>query len=83
MDASNKPKRGTPETEVEPKGKAGRPKIKYVDLRTEAEKRESDEIPEENQKKEEQEREQKQRKETNKNRSKNGKRSNKHSRRRC
>ena len=35
MDASNKPKRGTPETEVEPKGKAGRPKIKYVDLRTE------------------------------------------------
>ena len=47
MDTSSKPKRGTPETDVEPKGKAGRPKIKYVDLRPEAEKREGDDMPEE------------------------------------
>ena len=47
MDVSSKPKRGTPETDVEPKGKAGRPKIKYVDLRPDAEKREGDEMPEE------------------------------------
>ena len=47
MDVSSKPKRGTPETDVEPKGKAGRPKIKYVDLRPDAEKRDGDEMPEE------------------------------------
>ena len=47
MDTSSKPKRGTPETDVEPKGKAGCPKIKYVDLRPEAEKREGDDMPEE------------------------------------
>ena len=45
-DPSSEPKRGTPETEVEPKGKAERPKIKYVDLRPDAEKREGDEMPE-------------------------------------
>ena len=48
MDVSSKPKRGTPETDVELKGKAGRPKIKYVDLRRpDAEKRDGDEMPEE------------------------------------
>ena len=45
-DPSSEPKRGTPETEVEPKGKAERPIIKYVDLRPDAEKREGDEMPE-------------------------------------
>ena len=43
MNTTSQPKRGTPETDVEPKGKAGRPKIKYVDLRPDAEKREGDE----------------------------------------
>ena len=33
------PKRNSPETAVEPKGKAGRPKIKYTDTRPDAEKR--------------------------------------------
>ena len=43
MNTTSQPKRGTPETDVEPKGKAGRPKIKYVDLRPDAEKREGEE----------------------------------------
>ena len=43
MNTTSQPKRGTPETDVEPKGKAGRPKIKYVDLRPYAEKREGEE----------------------------------------
>ena len=46
MDVSSKPKRATPETNVEPNGKAGRPKIKYVDSRPDAEKREGDDMPE-------------------------------------
>ena len=33
------PKRNSPETAVEPKGKAGRPKIRYTDTRPDAEKR--------------------------------------------
>ena len=36
-------KRGSPETQVEPRGKAGRPKVKYTDTRPNAEKREGDE----------------------------------------
>ena len=33
------PKRNSPETAIEPKGKAGRPKIRYTDTRADAEKR--------------------------------------------
>ena len=38
-DNTKHPKRNTPETAVEPKGKAGRPKIRYTDTRADAEKR--------------------------------------------
>ena len=48
MDTSSKPKRATPTTGLtETIDKAGRRKVKYVDLRPDAEKREGDEIPEE------------------------------------
>ena len=43
MDVGASSKRGSPETQVEPKGKAGRPKVKYTDTRANAEKREGDE----------------------------------------
>ena len=43
MDVNASSKRGSPETQVEPKGKAGRPKVKYTDMRPNAEKREGDE----------------------------------------
>ena len=43
MDVNASSKRGSPETQVEPKGKAGRPKVKYTDTRANAEKREGDE----------------------------------------
>ena len=43
MDVGASSKRGSPETQVEPKGKAGRPKVKYTDTRPNAEKREGDE----------------------------------------
>ena len=43
MDVNASSKRGSPETQVEPKGKAGRPKIKYTETRPNAEKREGDE----------------------------------------
>ena len=48
MDTSSKPKRATPTTGLtETIDKAGRRRVKYVDLRPDAEKREGDEIPEE------------------------------------
>ena len=43
MDVGASSKRGSPETQVEPRGKAGRPKVKYTDTRPNAEKREGDE----------------------------------------
>ena len=43
MDVNASSKRGSPETQVEPRGKAGRPKVKYTDTRPNAEKREGDE----------------------------------------
>ena len=43
MDVNASSKRGSPETQVEPRGKAGRPKVKYTDTRANAEKREGDE----------------------------------------
>ena len=43
MDVGASSKRGSPETQVEPKGKAGRPKVKYTDTRPNAEKRDGDE----------------------------------------
>ena len=43
MDVGASSKRGSPETQVEPKGKAGRPKVKYTETRPNAEKREGDE----------------------------------------
>ena len=43
MDVGASSKRGSPETQVEPKGKAGRPKVKYTDTRANAKKREGDE----------------------------------------
>ena len=43
MDLGASSKRGSPETQVEPRGKAGRPKVKYTDTRPNAEKREGDE----------------------------------------
>ena len=43
MDVNASSKRGSPETKVEPRGKAGRPKVKYTDTRPNAEKREGDE----------------------------------------
>ena len=43
MDVNSSSKRGSPETQVEPKGKAGRPKVKYTETRPNAEKREGDE----------------------------------------
>ena len=43
MDVNTSSKRGSPETQVEPRGKAGRPKVKYTDTRPNAEKREGDE----------------------------------------
>ena len=43
MDVNASSKRGSPETQIEPKGKAGRPKVKYTDTRPNAEKREGDE----------------------------------------
>ena len=43
MDVNASSKRGSPETQVEPKGKAGRPKVKYTETRPNAEKREGDE----------------------------------------
>ena len=47
MDVSSKPKRGTPETDVERRGKAGRPKMfKHGTDRADGTKREGDEIPE-------------------------------------
>ena len=43
MDVNASSKRGSPETQVEPRGKAGRPKVKYTETRPNAEKREGDE----------------------------------------
>ena len=43
MDVSASSKRGSPETQIEPRGKAGRPKVKYTETRPNAEKREGDE----------------------------------------
>ena len=43
MDVGASSKRGSPETQVEPRGKAGRPKVKYTETRPNAEKREGDE----------------------------------------
>ena len=43
MDVNASSKRGSPETRVEPRGKAGRPKVKYTETRPNAEKREGDE----------------------------------------
>ena len=43
MDVGASSKRGSPETQVEPRGKAGRPKVKYTEMRPNAEKREGDE----------------------------------------
>ena len=43
MDVNASSKRGSPETQVEPRGKAGRPKVKYTDTRPNSEKREGDE----------------------------------------
>ena len=43
MDVNASSKRGSPETQVEPRGKAGRPKVKYTEMRPNAEKREGDE----------------------------------------
>ena len=43
MDVGASSKRGSPETQVEPRGKAGRPKVKFTDTRPNAEKREGDE----------------------------------------
>ena len=42
MDVNASSKRGSPETQVEPRGKAGRPKVKYTDTRPNAEKREGE-----------------------------------------
>ena len=39
MDVSASSKRGSPETNIEPRGKAGRPKVKYTETRPNAEKR--------------------------------------------
>ena len=76
MNTTSQPKRGTPETDVEPKRKAGRPKIKYVDLRPDAEKREGDEMPEETNRKKSKRTNKNKEKNTKKTRSKNDKRSN-------
>ena len=47
MDVSNNPKRSSPEERVEPRGKAGRPKMfKHGTDRPDGTKREGDEIPE-------------------------------------
>ena len=43
MDVSASSKRGSPETQIEPRGKVGRPKVKYTETRPNAEKREGDE----------------------------------------
>ena len=43
MDVGASSKRGSPETQIEPRGKAGRPKVKFTDTRPNAEKREGDE----------------------------------------
>ena len=44
MDTSSKPKRSNPETRIEPRGKAGRPKMfKHTTERPNAEKREGEE----------------------------------------
>ena len=43
MDVGASSKRGSPERQVEPRGKAGRPKVKYTETRPNAEKREGDE----------------------------------------
>ena len=43
MDVGASSKRGSPETQVEPRGKAGRPKVKYTETRPNAEKRGGDE----------------------------------------
>ena len=52
MDVSPQPKRNEPETRVEPRGKAGRPKMfKYGTDRTDGTKRDGGEIPEETNKK--------------------------------
>ena len=42
MDVGASSKRGSPETQIEPRGKAGRPKVKYTETRPNAEKREGD-----------------------------------------
>ena len=48
MNTTSQPKRSSPEERVEPRGKAGRPKMfKYGTDRTNADKREGDDIPEE------------------------------------
>ena len=48
MDVSSNPKRSEPETRVEPRGKAGRPKMfKYGTDRADGTKRDGDDIPEE------------------------------------
>ena len=43
MDVGASSTRGSPETQIEPKGKAGRPKVKFTDMSPNAEKRDGDE----------------------------------------